>query len=90
MITFLGVIGMALILLAFFMNQTHRWKDDDLIYDITNLAGGVLLVVYAVYLNSWPFFILNCVWVVVSARDVYLDLRKVKKTKKSHLWHTKK
>ena len=90
MMTLLGVIGMALILLAFFMNQTHRWKDDDLIYDLTNLAGGILLVVYAVYLNSWPFFILNGVWSLVSARDVYLDLRKVKKKKKSHIGHTKR
>lgn len=90
MLTLIGIVGMVLILLAFFMNQTHRWKDDDLIYDITNLAGGILLAIYAVLLNSWPFLILNCIWSLVSARDVYLDLIKVKKKKKSHLGHTKR
>jgi len=90
MLTLIGIVGMVLILFAFFMNQTHRWKDDDLIYDITNLAGGLLLAVYAILLNSWPFLILNAVWSLVSARDVYLDLKKVKKKKKSHLGHTKR
>ncbi len=87
--TTIGVVGMALILLAFFMNQTHRWKDDDLIYDVTNFIGGVLMVIYAFILNSWPFLILNGVWSLVSARDIYFDLHK-KKKKKSHLGHTKR
>ena len=90
MLTLIGIVGMVLILIAFFMNQTHRWKDTDLIYDITNLAGGLLLAVYAILLNSWPFLILNAVWSLVSARDVYLDLTKSKKKKKSHIGHKKR
>ena len=90
MLTIIGILGMVLILLAFFMNQTHRWKDTDLIYDTTNLAGGILLMVYAIMLKSWPFLILNAVWSLVSARDIYLDLRKVKKRRKSHIGYKKR
>ncbi len=90
MLTLIGIVGMVLILFAFFMNQTHRWKDDDLIYDTTNLAGGILLSIYAVMLNSWPFLILNCIWSLVSARDVYLDIHKVKKKNKGHVGYKKK
>ena len=86
---FIGVLGAGIVLLAFFMNQTHRWKDDDLIYDIANFVGGVLLVIYSVLLKSWPFLILNSIWSIVSARDIYLSLYN-KKKKKNHLGYKKR
>jgi len=72
----LGILGMALILLAFFMNQSKRWSQDDLIYDFVNLVGSVLLVVYALPALSWPFIILNGVWALVSLKDVVTDLQR--------------
>lgn len=70
----LGIVGMALILLAFFMGQIKRWSQDDLIYDLVNLVGSVLLVTYAIPSRSWPFIILNGTWAAVSLKDVITDL----------------
>ena len=78
-----GFIGMTLILFAFFMNQANKWKADYLVYDLFNSIGGLLLVVYAILIESYPFLVLNSIWTIVSVRDVVLGLQK--KTKK---WFT--
>ncbi len=76
LIKIIGSLGAFLILLAFILNQTHKWAPQQLKYDLTNLVGSGLLVLYAYLLHSTPFMILNGVWVIVSLRDVVQDLRK--------------
>lgn len=77
----IGIGGMLLILLAFFMNQINRWKNDDLIYDVVNLIGSVCLIIYALPPLSWPFIVLNGVWAFVSLKDVILDISQIKHKK---------
>ncbi len=74
--TLIGASGATLILIAFILEQTHRWKDTDLKYDVVNLLGSALLIVYAVMLGSYPFLVLNGVWALVSLRDVIVDLKR--------------
>lgn len=74
--TTLGVIGMALILLAFILSQMGEWEDTELRYDLTNLIGSGLMVYYAYTLDSIPFLILNAVWALVSFRDVCYDIKR--------------
>lgn len=66
----IGIIGMVCILLAFSMVQFKKWQASDLVYSWVNLLGSVLLVVYAVSGNAWPFIILNSVWAIVSALGI--------------------
>lgn len=73
---YIGIAGATLVLIAFILEQTHRWKNTDLKYDITNAVGSILLVVYALLLRSYPFLILNAVWALVSLKDVISDLKK--------------
>lgn len=76
MTTFIGASGATLILIAFILEQTHRWKDTDLKYDVLNLIGSILLIVYALMLGSYPFLVLNGVWALVSLRDVLVDMKR--------------
>ncbi|UZE93547.1 MAG: hypothetical protein IB618_02095 [Candidatus Pacearchaeota archaeon] len=70
----IGFIGMFLILLAFFMNQIHKWKTKNPIYDIVNFCGALLLIIYSYLIKSWPFLILNLIWLVVSFREALVDI----------------
>jgi len=72
----IGTSGAVLILIAFIFNQTHRWKDDSIVYDGFNLIGSILLLAYAILLSSYPFVVLNSVWALVSLMDVFQDLYK--------------
>ena len=73
-----GLTGMFIILFAFIMIQTKKWKDDSLLYDASNAVGSLLLMIYAYFLNSYPFLILNFVWFAVSAKDTFFDIKKKK------------
>lgn len=78
----IGTLGALIILIAFILNQVKKWKDDYLIYDIFNLIGSILLIIYAVILSSYPFLILNSVWAALSLRDVIVDLKRNSKSQR--------
>jgi len=82
-----GFVGMFLILLAFFMNQTRRWKTENPVYDVINFIGALLLIVYSYLIKSWPFLILNLVWLIVSFREAIID---IKKRPKGSIGHKRK
>ncbi len=68
----IGIVGMACILFSFLMVQRHTWTQDDLIYDLLNAIGSILLVINAVAGGAWPFVILNTIWALYSLRDVIM------------------
>ena len=78
----IGIIGMLLILVAFLMNQTHRWTSDTYYFDLLNFLGAYLLGIYAVLIGSVPFIALQTVWAIISLKDVIKYLFKKKKKKK--------
>ena len=71
-----GMIGMFLILLAFFLNEFHqRWGKDSAKYNLTNIFGSGLLVYYSFILDSWPFIILNLAWFLTAGVKLVKILR---------------
>ena len=78
----IGSVGVVLILIAFVLNQFHKWKQDYLIYDLFNLVGGILLYIYASKIGSYPFIVFSIAWALISFRDVMADLYKNYKNEK--------
>jgi hypothetical protein len=68
--TLIGIVGMSIILVSFILSQLGKWSTESRSYDIANAIGSATLIGYAYILDSWPFFILNTVWFLVSIRDV--------------------
>ena len=64
--TILGVIGASIVLVAFLLNQAGKINAESKWYDALNAFGSLILVIYAVLLNSAPFVLLNVVWMAVS------------------------
>ncbi len=63
----IGVLGMALILIGFLMEEFARHtRHESLAYNTINIAGAFFLILYAWSLRSWPFLLLNLVWLVVA------------------------
>jgi len=65
-----GMLGMILVLLAFTFLKLNKITHKDLIYNLLNLIGSLLLAISAIYTRSYPFVILNSVWVVFSLLDI--------------------
>lgn len=72
----IGSAGAFLVLFAFVMNQTNRWKNDNIMYDFVNALGSIFLVIYALSSMSIPFIIINVVWGTLSLKDVAVKLLK--------------
>ena len=77
-ITMFGVFGTGLILLAYVMSQRGRWPNNSKEYDLVNMVGSLILVVYAITTDSLPFIILNGVWFAISFRDMVRPFLKKK------------
>ena len=83
MITAIGIIGAAIILVAFFLNQTSVWKSESVTYEFTNFIGAVFLTWYSWLLHSWPFLALNIIWGGVALYEMIRHLRGHRPEKKS-------
>lgn len=74
--TIIGVVGSALVLVAFLLNQYNKVKNNSFIYDFINFVGSVCLFVYAISTNSLPFVVVNAVWGLFSLKDCIIYLAK--------------
>jgi hypothetical protein len=64
----IGIIGMTFILIAFILDEfVRKFNQNTVQYNLLNIIGAGLLTYYAFSLNSWPFLILNVVWLVVAS-----------------------
>lgn len=68
----IGVVGAGLILLAFTLNEIRKWSVADLQYQIVNLVGAGLLILYSWLIASWPFLVLNIVWFLVALKHTFV------------------
>ena len=72
----IGVIGMALILVAFVGNLFKKITEDFVIYNIINIVGALALAYYAYTLNSLPFLILELIWAIFAGYKLLLIYKK--------------
>jgi hypothetical protein len=69
---FIGSIGMLLILAAFILEEfAKHTRNESILYNLLNLLGALLLCYYAATLNSWPFLILNSIWIIVALLKLF-------------------
>lgn len=74
--TYLGYIGAVLILFAYFMVSTGRWKARSLIFQGTNVTAAFLLVAYALNIGAYPNMILNGAFMTIGLVTIGQLLRK--------------
>jgi nicotinamide riboside transporter PnuC len=67
----IGFIGVTILLVAFFLNLTHKIKQDSLVYLAMNFIGAGIACLASVLLKYVPFIILEGSWTLVSAFGLY-------------------
>lgn len=73
----LGTLGMVCILLAFIFDEFNtKYNQDTIFNNLLSVVGAGLLIYYAIALKGWPFFVLNCIWLVVAAIKLVEIIRK--------------
>jgi lipid-A-disaccharide synthase-like uncharacterized protein len=61
-----GILGAALLLVAYFMATTKRWQTHTPQYQLSNLGAAVLLIVYSFMKTAYVHVFINVVWASVA------------------------
>jgi len=64
-IDILGWTGSVLYLLAYALVSLKKAEGDSILYQGMNIAAGMLLVIYSIYLGAFATTALNTVWVAI-------------------------
>ncbi|MGC4020427.1 MAG: hypothetical protein QM734_00020 [Cyclobacteriaceae bacterium] len=75
----IGWIGALEVLLAYSLNSYQKIKSDSIYFQLLNLTGGILLVIYTLYLDAKASAAINVVWVIIAAIALFrMFLKKMK------------
>lgn len=72
-----GIVGIGLIIVAYFLLQTGRVKSDQILYPTLNLIGAMLHLISLYRFYNLPSVIIEFFWIAISIYGII----KVKKAK---------
>lgn len=75
----IGFIGVAILLIAYFLNLINKVKNSDFTYLIMNFTGAGASCLASVLLKYLPFIILEASWTLVSAIGLFTYFKKKQK-----------
>ncbi len=70
MYTIIGIIGAFLILLGFYRISIGRWTGKSFWYELDNLVGSLLVMVYQYHLKAYVTMVVNIIWAIVAVRGL--------------------
>ena len=65
-IDIIGWIGSAEVIAAYGLNSYQKIRSDSRVFQMLNLTGGILLIIYTVHYNAYASAVINIVWVVIA------------------------
>jgi hypothetical protein len=72
----IGSIGVAMLLLAFFLNLRNIISKESITYLLLNTLGAGIACLSAVLIRFWPFIILEACWMITSLTSLIPLLQK--------------
>ncbi|MEY3417337.1 MAG: hypothetical protein RL711_1104 [Bacteroidota bacterium] len=71
LIELMGWVGAIEVLLAYGLISLNKVDSKSLFFQLLNLTGGLLLIVYTLSLKSYASAFVNIVWVLVAIISIY-------------------
>lgn len=66
----LGIAGAILILFGFYRISIGKWTGRSFWYELDNLLGSILVLIYLVHYKVYISIVVNVIWAVVAFRGV--------------------
>lgn len=66
----IGIAGASCILFGFYRTSIGKWTGKSLWYELDNLIGASLLIVYQFSVGAYVSVTLNVIWAIVALRGV--------------------
>lgn len=61
-----GLVGVVLLLIAYFFLSTGRWASDSIIYQVYNLIGALFILYSLLFHWNLSSFVIEIAWVTIS------------------------
>ena len=71
----LGLIGVGLILVAYFLLQFDRVDAKSILYSVINLLGAILILISLFVHWNLASFVIEIVWILISLYGLYRAIR---------------
>lgn len=78
----IGIAGVGLILLAYFLLQTGKLTARHMRYQWLNIAGSCLLLVSLYWKWNTPSVVIQCSWIAISFYGIYQTRKGAKNAEK--------
>ena len=75
LLTLLGIIGVACIIIAYFLLQYGKLRADDMRYPVTNLTGSILILLSLIHAWNLPSFVIEICWIMISLFGIIKIIR---------------
>jgi lipid-A-disaccharide synthase-like uncharacterized protein len=66
----LGVAGALLVLFGFYRISIGQWTGRSFWYELDNLLGSILVLIYQIHYKVYISVIVNIIWAIVAFRGV--------------------
>ena len=66
-----GIFGVIIILIAYFLLTTARWKSDNLIYQSLNFFGAVCILFSLYFHWNTASVLMEIAWLIISLLGIY-------------------
>lgn len=68
--TVIGSLGASLILFGFYRTSVGRWTNKSLWYELDNIVGPLLLIIYAIHFQTYVTIVINTIWIIVAFKGL--------------------
>jgi hypothetical protein len=66
----LGLIGALILLFGFYRTSIGQWTNKSFWYELDNVVGPILLIVYQLHLRAYISVVLNAIWAIVAFKGI--------------------
>jgi len=74
----IGMIGVSLIIFAYFMLQLQKFSSEDLSFSLINITGSLLILYSLTYNWNLSSVIIEVFWILISLIGVYKHIKNSK------------
>lgn len=77
----IGFLGMAFVVIAYFLLQVNKYTIKSLEYQLLNLVGAILLLISLFVHFNLGSFIIEIFWIIITIYGIVVNLRDKKKNR---------
>lgn len=66
----IGLVGAVLVLFGFYRTSVGKWTGKSILYELDNLIGSVLMLIYQYHYHTYITMVINIIWAIVAIRGL--------------------